>query len=179
MKIGKIAFITISFIFFSAGYSYGADVAKIGIIDFQRIFETSSAGKLVQSEINKKWEKMLADLKKKGAVIEELKKKLERDELVMSKKMREEKGREFRIKINDIKALKKRYSTELGDLENRLITRIKKDVLGIVKEVGKKEGYLLIIEKREAGVMYYPNAIDLTDKLIQLYNKKEADKKKS
>ncbi len=176
MKIGRIAFIAINFIFFSAVYSYSADVAKIGVIDFQRIFEASSAGKLVQSEINKKFKKMEAELEAKGAVIEELKKKLERDEPVMSKEMREEKGREIRIKINDIKALQKRYLSELRVLENRLVTRIKKDVLGLVKEIGKKEGYLLIIER--AGVLYYPNAIDLTDRLIQLYNKKEAGKKK-
>ena len=176
MKIRKIAFIAISFIFFSAVYSYSADVAKIGVIDFQRILEASSAGKLAQSEINKKGKKMEAELKAKGTAIEELQKKLERDALVMSKEMREEKGREVRIKINDIKTLQKRYLAEFRELENRLVTRIKKDVLGIVKEIGKKEGYLLIIEK--AGVLYYPNAIDLTDKLIRLYNKKEAGKKK-
>lgn len=177
MKIRKIAFIATSFIFFSAVYSYGADVAKIGIIDFQRILETSSIGKSAQSEINKKGKKMEAELKAKGAAIEEIQKKLERDALVMSKGMREEKGREVRIKINDIKSLQKKYLSEFRELENRLVTRIKKDVLSIVKEVGKKEGYLLIIEK--AGVLYYPNTIDLTDKLIRLYNKKEAGKKKS
>ena len=176
MKIRKIAFIAISFIFFSAGYSYGADIAKIGIIDFQRILETSNTGKSAQSEINKKGKKMEADLKVKGTAVEELQKKVERDALVMSKEMREEKGREIRIKINDIKTLQKRYLSEFRELENRLVTRIKKDVLGLVKEIGKKEGYLLIIEK--AGVLYYPNAIDLTDKLIQIYNKREADKKK-
>jgi len=176
MKIRKIAFIAISFIFFFAGHSYSADVAKIGIIDFQRILETSSTGKSAQSEINKKGKKMEAELKAKGAAIEELQKKLERDALVMSKEMREEKGREVRIKINDIKVLQKKYLSEFRELENRLVTRIKKDVMGIVEEIGKKEGYLLIIEK--AGVLYYPNAIDLTDKLIQLYNKKEAGKKK-
>ena len=176
MRIAKIAFIAAVF-FFSAGYSYSADVAKIGVVDFQRILEASSGGKLAQSEINKKGKKMEAELKAKGTAIEKLQKKLERDALVMSKEMREEKGREVRIKINDIKTLQKRYLAEFRELENRLVTRIKKDVLGLVKEIGKKEGYLLIIEK--AGVLYYPNAIDLTDKLIQLYNKREANKKKS
>jgi outer membrane protein len=131
---------------------------------------------LAQSEINKKGKKMEAELKAKGAVIEELQKKLERDALVMSKEMREEKEREIRIKINDIKTLQKRYLSEFRELENRVVTRIKKDVLSLVEEIGKKEGYLLIIEK--AGVLYYPNAIDLTDKLIQIYNKKKAGKEK-
>jgi len=176
MKFGKTAFIAITVIFFSAVYSYSADVAKIGIIDFQKIFNTSSAGKSAQAEINEKGKEMETELKVKGTAIEELQKKLEHDSLVMSKQMREEKTREIKIRIGEIKALQKNYLTEFRGLESRLVTRIKKDVLEIVKEFGEKKGYLLIIEKTAA--LYYPNSIDLTDQLIRTYNKKEADKKK-
>ena len=117
---------------------------------------------------------MEADLKEKGTELEELKKRLEREVLVMSKEMREEKEREFRIKINDFKSLEKRYKEEFKVLNNRLVNRIKKDVFELIEEMGKKEGYLLIIEKNEAGVLYSPAAIDITDKLIPLYNEKVA-----
>ena len=143
---------------------------KIGIVDFQRILETSSAGKMAMAEINKRGKKMEADLKKKGGEIEAIKKKLEREALVMSKEMREEKEREIRININDFKTLQKKYMAEFKEYEKRLISRIQAQVFVIISEIGKKEGYLLIIEKREAGVMYYPNTIDMTDQLIQKYN---------
>jgi outer membrane protein len=176
MKIGKTAFIAITIVFFFAVCAYSADVAKIGIIDFQKIFDTSSTGKSAQAEITEKGKKMEAELKEKGAVIEKLQKKLEHDSLVMSKEMREEKTREIQIKIGEIKALQKKYLTEFRGLESRLVTRIKKDVLEIVKELGKKKGYLLIMEKNAA--LYYPDSIDLTDQIIRTYNKKQADKKK-
>ena len=47
--------------------------------------------------------------------------------------------------------------------------------------MGKKEGFLVIFEKREAGVLYSPDTIDITDRLIQRYNaifSKKAAKKK-
>ena len=153
---------------------YGADVAKIGIIDFQRILETSSAGKKAQAQISKQGKKMEADLKGKGAEIDEIKKKLEREALVMSKEMRDEREREIRIKINDFKTLQKRYMTDFKMQEQRLVNRIQKDLFEIVEEIGKKEGYLLVLEKREGGVLYSPNTNDITDKLIQMYNTKFA-----
>ncbi len=176
MRIGKTTFFATFFFFVTVTALYAADVAKIGVVDFQRILETSSAGKSAVAKIEKQGERMKAELMKKGAEIEEIQKKLEREALVMSKEMRDEKQRAVRIKINDFKILEKKYRLEFQQIENRLVTRIKKDIFELVEEMGKKEGYLLIVEKREAGVLYIPKTIDLTDKLIRQYNKKYAKK---
>ncbi len=179
MQSFKIVFVAaiISLCFVTVS-SYGADVAKIGVVDFQRLFDTSSAGKQASAEINKQGKKMEADLNQSGKEIEELRKKLEREALVMSKEIREEKEREFRIKVNDIKVLKKKYEKDLREVQKRLIKRIRNEVLGIIEEIGKKEGYLLIIEN--IGVLYSPNTLDITDSIIERYNTKfaqEAGKK--
>ena len=174
MQTAKIVSVAAILFLFSLTVSHGADVAMIGVVDFQRILEVSSPGKSAQAEIKSQGEKMETELKKKGSELEELKKRLEREVLVMSKEMSEEKEREFRIKINDFKSLEKKYKSEFKELNDRLVNRIKKDVFELIEEFGKKEGYLLIIEKNEAGVMYSPTTIDITDKLIPLYNEKVA-----
>ncbi|MFC1811265.1 OmpH family outer membrane protein [Thermodesulfobacteriota bacterium] len=169
MRAITLFFSTIFFFLFVIP-SFGADVAKIGIIDFERIVKTSSAGKKAMAEINKKGTGMEADLKKRGSEIEELKKKFDREALVMSKEMREQKGRDFRIKLNDFKTLEKKYSNDLRTLNARLVSQIQKDVFKLVNEVGKKEGFLLILERMEGGIVYFPNSIDITDRIIQAYN---------
>ena len=182
MRTCKVTFVATVICFCLLASSYGADVAKIGIVDFQRILKTSSAGKKATAEINKRGKKIEADLKKKGEEIEATKNKLEREALVMSREMREEKEREIRIKINDFKSLQKRYVAEFKENEKRLVGRIQEEILTIIDEMGKKEGFLLILEKREAGVMYSPNTIDITDRLIQKYNAsfaRNAEKDKS
>ncbi len=50
------------------------------------------------------------------------------------------------------------------------------DITAITQQIGKKEGYLLIMDKR--GVIYAPNSVDLTDKLIGKLNVKFAKAKK-
>lgn len=151
--------------------SFSADIAKIGIVDFQKVLSASSPGKLSKAEINKKGTEMEEDLKAKGAEIEELKKKIEREALVMSADKNEEKQRELRIKINDFKTVKANYMKQFKELEFKLVSKIRGEVLELAAKLGKEQGYLLIIEKNEAGVMYHPESIDITDELIKEYNK--------
>lgn len=182
MRIFKTAFVTmVSSICIFAASSYGADVAKIGVVSFQKILEKSDAGKMATAEINKRGKEMEASLKKKGEEIDAIKKKLERESLVMSKEMREQKEREIRISINDLKTLNNKYTADFKQHEERLVRDIQKEVLEIVKEMGKKEGFLVIFEKRGAGVLYSPDTIDISDRLIQRYNtifSKKASKNK-
>lgn len=166
----KILAVGVVFFCFLTGASSAADPAKIGVVDFQKILEVSNAGKSAQNEINKQGKQMENDLKDRGAEIEEIEKKLERESLVMSKEVREEKQREIRIKIGDFKALQQKYMEDFKALENRIISRIQKEVVELVQEIGKKEGYTLIVEKRTGGVVYAPQSIDITDTVIQIYN---------
>jgi len=175
-SIQTILGITLFTFFFATFTSYGADVAKIGVIDFQRVLMTSSAGKASQVEINKQGKAMEAELKKTQEELEEIKKRIEREALVMSKETREEKEREFRIKVNDFRTLENKFKQDLNNLNKRLVKRLQDDVFELVEEIGKKEGYLLVVEKMEGGVVYAPSSIDITDKLIQLYNTRYAQK---
>jgi outer membrane protein len=175
MRNSKVLIVAMFFsVLFFVTSSYGADVAKIGIVDFQKILEKSDAGKKATIEINKRGKQMEDDLKKKGDEIDAKRKKMEREALVMSKEMQEEKEREIRININDFKSLKTRYMNDFKQQEAQYVKDIQKQVLQVVTEMGKKEGFLIIFEKREAGVLYAPNAIDITDRVIQKYNAKFA-----
>jgi len=157
-----------------ANVAFAANVAKIGTIDLQRVFETSTAGKSVQAKLKKEKEQMEAELKSKGAEIEELGRRLERESMVMSKEMRDEKEREHRIKINDFKSLQQKFRGQLQSTERELMNQLKEDIEEIVNQIGKSEGYLLIINK--IGVMYSPSSIDITDQLIQKLNANTAKK---
>jgi outer membrane protein len=113
MRIRKYGLIFLVFFlsFFGFGSAHAADVAKIGILNMQRVLSASDPGKAAQAEIKTQRDKMLKDLKEKGTEIDALGKQFERESMVMSKEKREEKEREYRIRINDFKSLEKRYYT--------------------------------------------------------------------
>jgi outer membrane protein len=177
MRAVKCTFATsLLILFFATNSLFAADVAKIGVIDLQKILETSTSGKAIQAELKLQKQKMESDLKQKGTEIEKISKRLERESMVMSKEMRDEKEREQRIKINDFKTLQKRFRADLQKLEGRLMNQLQKDIKEIVDAVGKKGGYLMIINKY--SVLYSPGSIDITNDLIKKLNAKTAKRKK-
>ncbi len=169
--VGGIFLVVIALAFCNAGLSFAAEGNKIGIVDFQKVVTTSSPGKIARQAVDKKGKELENIIKKKGNEIETLKKNLDRESLVMTKEKFMAKQRDIRIKINDFKTLKAMYAQQFKQLETRSITKIKKDVLDIVRKIGKKEGFKLILERNEAGAMYYPDSMDITDRVIEEYNK--------
>ena len=164
----------ILFSFLWCGQAVAADVAKIGIVNLQRVLETSDPGKAARDEIEKEKDKMLQEMKEKGAEIEALQKQFERESMVMSKEKREEKEREYRIKQNDFRMLNKKNNEKMQGLQKELLDKIFDEVMKLTEEIGKREGYLLII--RGETVMYAPAAIDISDQLIKQLNEKHAKK---
>jgi outer membrane protein len=177
MRAVKCVFaISLLILFFFTNSLIAADVAKIGVIDLQKVLETSGFGKAIQAELKKQKEQMESDLKQKGSEIEKISKRLERESMVMSKEMREDKEREQRIKINDFKSLQKKYRSDLQKIEVQLMNQLQIDIKEIVDAIGKKEGYLMIINKY--SVLYSPASTDITDDLIKKLDVKTAKSKK-
>ncbi|MBI5896350.1 MAG: OmpH family outer membrane protein [Desulfobacterales bacterium] len=148
-----------------------ADVAKIGTVNFQKIFENSTTGKAVKAEINTQGQRMEQDLKAKGEEIKVLEKRLGDDAGVMSKEAREEQRWEYERKIDEVKALKKKYDRQIQELQMQKVNSVRQEVLQLIQEHGKKEGYLLIVE--DINVVYVPQNLDLTDEIIKRYNAKK------
>jgi outer membrane protein len=149
-----------------------ADVAKIGVINFQKILKESSAGKMTQKQITEKGSEFQKKLTVEKTQLDEMKKSFERESLVLSPERQQEKQREFRIRVNDFKKMQETFSREFKQLEVKLLNKIQKAIFEIANEIGKEEGYLLILEKKTAGIIYHPTQLDITDKIIKKYNLK-------
>jgi len=174
MKIGKFGWIGVlgvmaGVLVFSLS-ARAADVAKIGVIDFQKVLTESEAGKAVQGKIQEKGREMEKSLTALGQEIEALSEQMTREAMVIDKGKREEKQREIEIKKYDFQSLQKKFQTEFREIEAAEVEKLQKEIFALAEKIGKNEGYLLIIEKTAA--IYYPTSIDMTAGLIEEYNKK-------
>jgi len=136
VKSAYSIFFVLWFVIGAAGFSSAADVAKIGVVSIQKILQNSTVGKSIQVTLKKEGAKKEADLKTRQSEIENIRKRLERESMVMSREMRDEKERDLRIKINDFKTLQKKYTTDLQRLEARLMGQLKTDVQQLMDEMG-------------------------------------------
>ncbi len=168
-----IVFVSLFCVFSSAS---AADVAKIGLVDFMKILENSTAGKAAQAAITKEGDTFKEDLEKRAEEIEALREKLERETLVMSAEKRDEQKQDIRKKIDELKALQKKYELDFKKKEMGLVKEIQEEVVQLVERVGQSEGFLLILERRESGAVYFPDTLDITDKIIEIYNQEYTKK---
>lgn len=172
MKKRSISITLVLFILGLTTSAFCADVAKIGVFSLQKILIESSAGKLTKKEINDHAAQLKNKLGQEKKQLEEMRKSFEKEALVLSPEKKKEKERELRIKINDFKKMQEDFAEELRKLERKLINRIQREIHEISNEIGEEEGFLLILEKKKAGVVYHPAKVDITDQVIKKYNLK-------
>jgi len=158
----------------AAGPAFSADPVKIGVVDLQKILETSNSGKAAQNELKAQRDKMQADMKQRGNEIQEIEGRMQREAMVMSKETREEKEREHRIKVSDFQALQRKYQGDLQEIERKLMGRLQTEITSLVSDIAKKDGYLLVISN--IGVIYSLPSTDITERLIQELNAKSGKK---
>jgi len=158
----------------SGGPAFSADPVKIGVVDLQKILETSNSGKAAQNELKVQRDKMQADMKQRGSEIQEIESRMQREAMVMSKETREEKEREHRIKVSDFQALQRKYQGDLQEVERKLMGKLQSDITSLVGDIAKKDGYLLVISN--IGVIYSLPSTDITERLIQELNAKSGKK---
>jgi outer membrane protein len=158
----------------SGGPAFSADPVKIGVVDLQKILETSNSGKAAQNELKVQRDKMQADMKQRGNEIQEIESRMQREAMVMSKETREEKEREHRIKVSDFQALQRKYQSDLQEVERKLMGKLQNDITSLVGDIAKKDGYLLVISN--IGVIYSLPSTDITERLIQELNAKSGKK---
>jgi len=175
-KFANYLVIILAAVFVSSGTVSAADGLKIGIVDVQKILMESDAGKEAQAKISGQGKDMEGKLKTQGESIEALQKNLEKEKLVMSPEQFEAKQREVRTKVINFKDQQRNFMEDLKKMEAKALSEIRDDILSVIDEIGKSEGYNMVLERRD--VLYFQADKDITPQVITAYNKKYASKKK-
>ncbi len=177
----KKGFITLAILIFMSsiftGTTFAADVAKIGVVNFEKVIKESSAGKMTQKQLKAKWTELQKKLDTEKKEVEQMSLALERESLVLSPEKKRDRQRALRDRVSDLKKMNADFTEEFQILQNTQVNQIQKDVFEISHALGKEQGFLLILERKTAGVIYMPDQVDITDLIIKAYNTKIAKKK--
>ena len=169
MRSGMKCVLSIAILCVWCGTAFGANVAKIGVVDFQRVLKESRAGREAAEVLRTKQAERMTELGGMKTRIAALQTSLESLELsTTSAGETTEKRKDLEILLSEFKVADKKYSRLFAEINRRQTEKIKKELVGIIDRLGRKGGYLLIIEKKEA--LYAPESMDMTNRLIGLYD---------
>jgi outer membrane protein len=147
----------------------GAEM-KIGVVDLQKAMELSEEGQKAKAVFQKKVERVQADLKAKQDELTMLKEEIDRQSMLLSEEARVEKQSSYQLGLKDFKRLYEDAQEELRREDAKLSEKILKELQTIIEEYGEKQKYDLILEKTQSGLMHRNSNLDITSKIILLYD---------
>jgi outer membrane protein len=151
---------------------------KIGYIDVQRVLARSAAGVAARESLERERASIQKDMEGRRQELEKLRDELEKKGALMTVDARREKTDTLERKRRDAARAADDYGKELEKKEGQLLQKVLQEVGGVIEKVGKEKNYYMIVEKRNAGVLYASTDADLTDEIIRAYDREAGSKKK-
>jgi outer membrane protein len=156
----------------AAGTALAEGATKLAYVDLQRALNESEAGKKAKELFKGEVDKFEASLKKKKEAVEALKEQLEKKGSVMKDDERANLEDEYRKKMRDFELDYKDSQAGLQRKDNELTAAILKELALIIREKGERDGYTMIFEASSNAVLYGAKEIDLTEEVLQEYNRR-------
>lgn len=144
--------------------------ARIAVIDVQRVVTESDPGKEVMQKL-----RALSDTKaQQGQTMQKelaaLQDQFNKQRFTVSEQRQAEMSKEIEDKQIAIKRFQDDAQRELQDAQRRELGGLEERIMPIINQIGQTDGYTLIFNKFQSGLVYADEAIDVTDRVIQTFN---------
>lgn len=155
--------------------------SKVAVVDTQRAIMETEDGLRAQATLKKLFDSRQRDLDKKQNELQKEKEDIEKQQGVLSKQAIAARVEKWQREMAALQTVFVEYNKELQKKQTQLTQPIFQKVMGIIRRVATGEGIDVVVDKQ--AVPYVRSDLDLTDKVITLYNQgggggEEGDKKK-
>lgn len=157
---------------------------KMGIVDLDRALKESAQGKQALQTLKQFRDKVMKEISEKKrqkdsmeASLRDLQTELTAQSTVLSDAAKRDKEEAYRRRVRDLRKFideANRFIEEserdLREREGELTSRLLRDLLEIIRAIGKEEGFTVIFERNDRFLLYAADAIDLTEKIIKRFD---------
>jgi outer membrane protein len=171
MRLSSIVIFALAAVVLAGSANTVQAQVKIGVVDLQRAINETEDGRQAKRRLKKVFDERQKSLDEKQKALKAQKESLERQQDVLSEDALRKKAEKFQAEVMELQNEYMQYQQELSAKESELTQKILEKMQTILRRIGQTDGYTLIIEANEGGVVWVPNNLDLTDVLIQRYNK--------
>ncbi len=148
---------------------FAADI-KIGVLNMQKLQRNSTKFQEIRKELKKKFDGLQKKLDAERAQIEKLEQELQKQSMMLSLDAKEGKQKELEKRTRHYKYMYGEVSQEMKDAEMEATRKVGKVIEGVVEKIAEKGNYTVILEQGTMGLIYYNDAIDITDQVTKAYD---------
>jgi len=157
---------------------------KIGVVDLQRALNSVEEGKTARDKFKKDLDLSQKEIDKRKGELEGLRKELEdmqtkaQSGLLKPEALEQarKKQADFQKKVEDYTAWVDKTQGDLAKKEQDATQGILARLKPMVDDVGRKEAFTMIFERNQSGLIYASSYTDVTEKVIQEFNKSSKSK---
>jgi outer membrane protein len=145
---------------------------KIGIVDVDEALTSTAEGKAARDELARKQREAQAKIQPLLERLEIMEDDFKAKRFLISDEARFQKQLDLAELQNEIESKAKELKGQLQVDQERLRGPLLAKLNDIIQDVGKSEGYTMILHRGAPGLLYAREALDVTDRVIEKYNQK-------
>jgi outer membrane protein len=143
---------------------------KIGYVNLQQAVNEVDEGKKARDQLKKEFDQKQKVLDEKQNDLKKLKDDLDKQSVVMSDEAKRDKQMDFERRVMEVQGLFVQLQKELGDREREMMKGIFDKMELVIKEIAEAEGLTYVFEQQNAGILYAPQSMNVTNELVRKYN---------
>src|SRR6186713_1415921 len=148
--------------------SAAAAQAKVAVVDTQRAIMETEDGLRAQATLKKLFDSRQRELDKKQEDLQRERGDIEKQQQVLSKAALGKRVEKWQRDMIQLQTVFVEYNKELQKKQNELTAPIFQKAMGLVRRLATQDGFDVIVDKQ--AVPYVRSDLDVTDRLITLYN---------
>jgi outer membrane protein len=141
---------------------------KVAVVDTQRAIMDTEDGLRAQATVKKFFDSRQRDLDKRQADLRKEKEDIEKQRGVLSKAALQKRIEKWQRQAVDLQTAYVDYNKELQNKQYELTQPILEKALTIISRLARQEGFDIVVDKQ--SVPYIRSDLDLTDRIVTLYN---------
>jgi outer membrane protein len=145
-----------------------AGETKVAVVDTQRAIMDTEDGLRAQATVKKFFDSRQRDLDKRQNDLRKEKEDIEKQRGVLSKAALQKRIEKWQQQAVDLQTAYVDYNKELQNKQYELTQPILEKALSIISRLARQEGYDMVVDKQ--SVPYIRSDLDLTDRIVTLYN---------
>jgi outer membrane protein len=135
---------------------------KIVTVNIQDVLLGSEAGQEVKKVLEGKVGEFQEKFQSEQGEVDALRAEIEKKSTVWSQEVKEEKERDYQKRVREMQLKSEDAQFELQQLEKQVMSPVLNELQKVIKEVGEKNGYAMIIDSR-AGLLYVDESLDISE----------------
>jgi len=141
---------------------------KFAVVDVQRAVMETEDGLRAQATLKKFFDKRQQELDAKQTELQKQREEIEKQSKVLSQQALQKRMEDWQKQMVELQTVFVDYNKELQKKQGELTQPIYGKIVALLRRLATQDGYDAILEKQ--AVPYMRNDLDLTDRVIQMYN---------